>query len=67
MPLNYVPTDPDTADSWPRVMGFRSRHPGGAHFCIADGSVRFLDEAIDHKLYRALSTKAGGEEFGQLP
>jgi prepilin-type processing-associated H-X9-DG protein len=42
-------------------MSFRSRHPGGANFVMADGAVRFVSETIDHDLYRGLSTKAGGE------
>jgi prepilin-type processing-associated H-X9-DG protein len=42
-------------------MSFGSRHPGGATFGFADGSVRFLNEAIDMRAYRALSTRAGNE------
>ena len=59
-PLNYLPNPPEPWD-WRNVQSFRSRHPGGAHFCLADGSVHFLSETIDHTLYQALSTKAGGE------
>lgn len=59
-PLNYFP-DPPTPTYWPNVMSFRSLHPGGAHFCMADGSVRFVGETISHTLYRGLSTKDGGE------
>jgi len=59
-PLNYLP-NPPTPDAWWNVMSFRSRHPGGGHFCLADGSVRFISEGIDYDLYRGLSTKAGGE------
>jgi prepilin-type N-terminal cleavage/methylation domain-containing protein len=73
----------DGLDSWiydpdPKVnarnagqFGFRSQHPGGAHFLFGDGGVRFLKETIDMGsrdfadrnpgVYRKLSTKAGGE------
>jgi prepilin-type N-terminal cleavage/methylation domain-containing protein/prepilin-type processing-associated H-X9-DG protein len=40
---------------------FRSEHPGGGHFALADGSVRFLREGIDAATYHALGTRAGGE------
>jgi prepilin-type N-terminal cleavage/methylation domain-containing protein/prepilin-type processing-associated H-X9-DG protein len=59
-PLNYFP-DPPTPLEWWNVMSFRSLHPSGAHFCMADGSVHFFSESIDYMLYRHLSTKARGE------
>jgi len=40
--------------------GFRSRHSGGAHFLLGDGSVRFFDENIDHTTYQDLGGKADG-------
>lgn len=59
-PLNFKP-DPPTPRYWRTGKAFRSEHPGGASFCRADASVAFVSDTIDHTLYRALSTKAGGE------
>lgn len=42
-------------------LGFRSRHPGGLHFCFADSSVRFVQESIDMYTYRALATRGKQE------
>ncbi len=38
-----------------------SHHQGGAHFLLADGSVRFLSETIEMETYRALATCDGRE------
>jgi prepilin-type N-terminal cleavage/methylation domain-containing protein/prepilin-type processing-associated H-X9-DG protein len=38
-------------------LAFGSQHPGGAHFAFADGSVHFLDEALDLAAYRGLATR----------
>jgi prepilin-type N-terminal cleavage/methylation domain-containing protein/prepilin-type processing-associated H-X9-DG protein len=42
-------------------FGFRSLHPGGANFAIADGSVKFIKNSINLQIYRAVATRAGGE------
>ena len=39
----------------------RSQHPGGAHFLLADGSVRFFPESLDIRTLAALITRACGE------
>ena len=45
---------------------FRSDHADGAHFCLADGSVRFVSEQIDAALLDALATRHGGEMVGEF-
>jgi prepilin-type processing-associated H-X9-DG protein len=44
-----------------RVPNFRSDHPGGANFLLADGAVIFVSEDIDMQSYRAMSTIAGAD------
>jgi prepilin-type N-terminal cleavage/methylation domain-containing protein len=51
-PLNSPLADPDN---------FFSPHPRGGHFLIGDGSVRFVHQTIDQRVYRALATRNGGE------
>lgn len=38
-----------------------SFHPGGIDAVLADGSVHFIQESIENRVYAALSTKASGE------
>jgi len=52
-------TDPCGAQSnWNLSWGFRSKHPGGAHFLLVDGSTRFLTQTIDYQLYQRLGGRA---------
>jgi prepilin-type processing-associated H-X9-DG protein len=57
-----------TADfgNWPERYSFRSNHSGGVQFALADGSVRFVSEAIPLQVYRAMATRNGGE-IADLP
>lgn len=59
-PINFMPNPPSPRD-WRNVMSFRSYHSGVAQFCLADGSVHSVSGTIEHKVYRALSTKNGAE------
>ena len=43
------------------AANFRSDHPGGGQFVLADGSVHFVADTIDMPTCRGLSTIAGGE------
>jgi prepilin-type N-terminal cleavage/methylation domain-containing protein/prepilin-type processing-associated H-X9-DG protein len=44
-----------------RLSAFGSGHSGGANFCLADGSVRFVSQAISLSTLQAHCTRAGGE------
>ncbi|WP_425397229.1 DUF1559 domain-containing protein [Aeoliella sp.] len=46
-------------------ISFRSRHPGGANFSMCDGSVHFITDAIDIDVYKAISSRSGGEPVGK--
>ena len=54
------------AQSSSRWNAIRSRHSGGANFCLADASVVFLSDRIDTAVYDDLSTIAGAEN-GRIP
>jgi prepilin-type N-terminal cleavage/methylation domain-containing protein len=67
IPINHfvLPDTKDVIYSWPgwaEARGFKSLHPGGAHFIMADGSVHFVNETIDGAIYRGLSTRNGSED-----
>jgi prepilin-type N-terminal cleavage/methylation domain-containing protein/prepilin-type processing-associated H-X9-DG protein len=44
----------------------RSYHPGGVCILFCDGSVRFAMNAVDLNVWRAASTRSGGEIAGDL-
>lgn len=43
--------------NWSVTWGFRSNHSGGANFAFADGTVRFLDQSINHQVYQYLGCR----------
>lgn len=76
VPINNMTTCnfPDTVtdpactaqNNWNYSWGFRSRHEGGAHFLLVDGSTRFLNETIDHDLYQRLGGRKDGKVVDQF-
>jgi prepilin-type processing-associated H-X9-DG protein len=44
-------------------QGFGSPSPGGANFLFGDGSVRFIKNAVDPQVLKALATPAGNEKI----
>lgn len=67
IPLNYYYKNTAIAiTDWPNDYSFASYHVGGAHFLMGDGTVRFISENIDLRLYRNLATIDGNETVGEF-
>jgi prepilin-type N-terminal cleavage/methylation domain-containing protein len=47
-------------ETWTSALGFKSSHPGGAHFLMGDASVHFLPDEIDMRIYNYLGGKDDG-------
>ncbi|WP_397570362.1 DUF1559 domain-containing protein [Schlesneria sp. T3-172] len=45
---------------------FASYHVGGAQFVLGDGSVRFISNSIDLRIYQGLASRASGEIIGEF-
>jgi len=61
-PFNPKRLDGDSS----RLGNFRSDHVGGVQMTLADGSVRFVSENIDHATLDAAATRAGGEVLSEF-
>lgn len=55
----------DTAIAYQHVSA-SSYHSGGVGVCLADGSVKFINDSISFATWQAMGTKAGGEVV-QIP
>ena len=61
IPLNGLLKRPINPGDWPNNYSFASKHVGGGHFTMADGSCRFISENVDTNVYRAAATIGSGE------
>ncbi len=58
--------NPASLETMQYAYGFKSRHPGGAQFTLADGSVRFITQNINHSMFQYLGSREGGETLGDF-
>lgn len=54
-------TEPDCSRSGAGAFKAASRHPGGVQVLMLDGSARFVPNDVGLAVWRAASTRAGGE------
>jgi prepilin-type N-terminal cleavage/methylation domain-containing protein/prepilin-type processing-associated H-X9-DG protein len=75
VPINYRSDKDDTwgcnpsnmaRRNWNISWGFKSNHTGGANFVFGDGSVRFISQNIDRRMYQLLGCRNDGIP-AQLP
>ncbi len=52
--------------NWNAYFGFKSKHVGGAHFLLCDGSTRFISENVDQLTYQKLGARADGQVVGDF-
>jgi hypothetical protein len=55
---------PDNESELPYALTASSDHPQGVNIALADGAVRFVSDAVDHHVWWAIGTRAGGEAAG---
>jgi prepilin-type processing-associated H-X9-DG protein len=77
-PINNPVVDYDSSRPWVDASGgftnslylgthtraFGSRHPGGCHMAMADGSVHFVAQSIAIEIYRRLANRSDGLPVG---
>lgn len=65
VPNTDVACDQDTSVTTMDIKSASSWHTGGVQVVLADGSVRFVSENIDHGTWVAAGSKSGGETLGE--
>ena len=68
--LNQTPDgeiyDGGDLSSQPITAGFSSHHTGGCHVLLGDGTVRFINENIDHHVLVNMARRSDGETLGEF-
>jgi len=79
VPINYLMSSGNTSNpsygplnsncqthinNWNISWGFKSNHTGGTNFVFGDGSVKFINEKVDHRTYNQLGCRNDGQVPG---
>ncbi|MFN9268053.1 MAG: DUF1559 domain-containing protein [Planctomycetaceae bacterium] len=65
-PAKITNTACTNQNNWNYSWAFRSNHTGGAHFLLADGTVRFFSENINMQTYQRLGGRRDGRVVGDF-
>ena len=78
-PINNPLVDYDASQAWGTAASptntlylgthtrcFGSRHPGGCHMAMGDGSVQFVTNSISTTIYRQLANRTDGQPAGAI-
>lgn len=60
------PSSCNSWTQWSTAWGAKSKHVGGVHVLLGDGTVRFLSENMDWRTYQRLGARADGEVVGEF-
>lgn len=58
--------NPASSATMQYAYGFKSMHVGGAQFALADGSVRFISESVDHVMFQSVGARADGNVLSEF-
>jgi len=58
--------NPASGDTTQYSYGFKSLHPNGAQFTMADGSVKFISQTINHQMFQYLGGRDEGQAIGDF-
>jgi len=64
--LNGIPGCTGTGDIFAQIFTSRSKHTGGVHTSMCDGSVKFVSNNIDTNIWRGVSSTRGSEVLGDF-
>ena len=67
LPDLNLPCLAGSTDDGSDTAACRSRHPGGVHVGLCDGSTHFINDSIDPNVWQAIGSIAGDEVIGSVP
>jgi prepilin-type processing-associated H-X9-DG protein len=71
-PINSAAFTPTWSNVPPATVNYHdvslgSKHPGGCHLLMCDGSAKFVNETIELATLKAMASRASGEIFEAPP